>query len=280
MECCRGDGKEGQKLRWSLQRIEIVAAGVVLVLLLVWLGSVGVWSGRGDDTKIQEVKEEVVRGQIPKQLDMTRGLLGGTEKEYLYYTGRGEGVKKEPEEIVVAIDAGHGGADDGCVRKGVKEKEVNLDIAKKVQSKLQTMGYQVVLVREEDEFMTLSKRVKVAKKAHADVYVSIHQNSSDVWKARGVEAYYSGQFAKEDSQRLAQLLHEQVLSNTGANKRSIYEWEEFHVIRESVMPSCLIETGFLTNASERQRLADASYQEKIADGIASGIDLYFHPETE
>lgn len=257
-----------------------MAAGVVLVLLLVWLGSVGVWSGRGDDAEIQEVKEEVVRGQIPKQLDMTRGLLGGTEKEYLYYTGRGEGVKKEPEEIVVAIDAGHGGADDGCVRKGVKEKEVNLDIAKKVQSKLQTMGYQVVLVREEDEFMTLSKRVKVAKKAHADVYVSIHQNSSDVWKARGVEAYYSGQFAEEDSQRLAQLLHEQVLSSTGANKRSIYEWEEFHVIRESVMPSCLIETGFLTNASERQRLADASYQEKIADGIASGIDLYFHPETE
>ena len=267
-------------MKWSIRRVEIVAAGVVLVLLLVWMGSAAVWSGRGDAMGEKRREEEVLRGQIPNRMDLARGLLGGTEKEYRYYTGRERGVEREPGEIVVAIDPGHGGADDGCVRRGVKEKDVNLEIAKKVQSKLLGMGYQAVLVREDDEFMTLSKRVKAAKRVHADVYVSIHQNSSDISKAKGVEAYYSGQFAKEDSQRLAELLHEQVLLATGANKRSIYEWEEFHVIRESVMPSCLIETGFLTNVSERQRLADDSYQEKIADGIASGIDLYFQPEAE
>ncbi len=265
-------------MKWSLQKIEITVAAVVLVILLVWMGSAGVWSANGEIA--EEEDKQVFREQIAVKMDVTKGLLGGTEKEYIYYTGLEGGAKKAPDEIVIAIDAGHGGADDGCVRRGVKEKEVNYKIAEKVQKKLMGLGYQVVMVRESDTFMTLTKRVKVARRAHADIYVSIHQNSSDITSARGVEAYYSGQNAKEDSKRLAELLHAQVLQETGANKRSIYEWEEFHVIRESVMPSCLIETGFLTNASERYRLSDDSYQEKIAEGIVSGIQQYFNPETE
>lgn len=256
-----------------------MVAAVVLVVLLVLMGSAGVWSANKEMAEEEEDKQ-IFREQIAVQIDTTKGLLGGTEKEYTYYTGREGGIKRAPEDIVIAIDAGHGGADDGCVRRGVKEKEVNYEIAEKVQKKLMGLGYQVVMVRESDTFMTLIKRVKVARRAHADIYVSIHQNSSDITGARGVEAYYSGQNAKEDSKRLAELLHAQVLQETGANKRSIYEWEEFHVIRESVMPSCLIETGFLTNASERYRLSDDSYQEKIAEGIVSGIQKYFNPETE
>lgn len=250
----------------------------MLILLLVWMGSAGKWYASGSDE--EEIEEAFFQELIADQMDHTKGLLGGTEKEYQYYTGRERGVKKEPQEIVVAIDPGHGGKDNGCVRRGVSEKEVNLKIAMKVKERLEEMGYQVVLTREEDEKISLTERVRVARRAHADIFVSIHQNSSDISGARGVEAYYSGKCAKEDSERLAKLLHEQVLSETGANKRTVYEWEEFLVVRESVMPACLIETGFLTNASERQRLADASYQGKIADGIASGIDEYFHPETE
>ena len=96
-------------MKWSLQKIEITVAAVVLVILLVWMGSAGVWSANGEIA--EEEDKQVFREQIAVKMDVTKGLLGGTEKEYIYYTGLEGGAKKAPDEIVIAIDAGHGGED-------------------------------------------------------------------------------------------------------------------------------------------------------------------------
>ena len=109
--------------------------------------------------------------------------------------------------------------------------------------------------------------------------MSIHQNSSDLYRVNGLEIYYSAQNAQADSKRLAELIHKDVLLDTGVKARSIFEWENIRVIREVSMPSCLIETGFLTNGAERRKLADPSYQQSLANGIAKGIDQYFSPEV-
>lgn len=204
-------------------------------------------------------------------------LLGG---HYTYYAGPTGSVTKEPEEILVVIDPGHGGRDDGCVKRGVKEKELNFSIAVGVKERLEAMGYQVVLTRDSDCALSLKERVKTAKEAHADIYVSIHQNSSELSRVNGMELYYSAQNAEADSRRLAELIQTHAIQNTGAEARAVFEWEELYVIRESLMPSCLIETGFLTNEKERNRLKTSEYQSRIAEGIVSGIDGYFRPEPD
>ncbi len=215
--------------------------------------------------------------QIPLQAEYVMAGFAFTGGYDSYYAGPTEGVVKEPEEIRIALDPGHGGVDDGCVKGGILEKDLNLSIAIGVKERLEEMGYQVILTRDSDCGLSLKERVKLAKKAHADIYVSIHQNSSELSNVNGIELYYSAQNAGDDSRRLAERIQEQAIQDTGANARSIFEWEELYVIRESAMPSCLIETGFLTNAKERGRLKTSEYQGRIADGIVAGIDQYFNP---
>ena len=201
------------------------------------------------------------------------------ETEEGYYAGPVGGIVKKPEEITVVLDPGHGGLDNGCARGGVQEKDINLSISLKVQQQLQQMGYQVVMTRNTDEALSLGERIQTAEEARGDIYVSIHQNSSDLYRVNGLEIYYSAQNAQADSKRLAELIHKDVLLDTGVKARSIFEWENIRVIREVSMPSCLIETGFLTNGAERRKLADPSYQQSLANGIAKGIDQYFNPEV-
>lgn len=188
-----------------------------------------------------------------------------------------EEVSKIP---LVVIDPGHGGEDDGCSRDGILEKEVNLQLALLLAEKLQELGYQTALTREDNETArTLEERVQLAEEWGGDIYVSIHQNACDEKEAsvEGIETWYCG--SVEDSRRLAQLVHKGALSGSGAQDRELWESEELYVIREASMPSCLVETAFLSNRGERERICDPAYQEKLAAGIAQGIELYFHPKT-
>lgn len=187
---------------------------------------------------------------------------------------------KAPEDTVIVIDPGHGGMDDGCVRQKVLEKEVNLEIAEAVKIRLEELGYQVVFTREDDSTgLSLEERVEFAQREGADAYISIHQNAWETKDVNGMETWYSVQNEGENSKRLAQLVQMYAVQQTGAKDRGVMEEEELYVIRESTMPSCLIETGFLSNDKERQNLTSAEYQDKLADGIAGGIDLFFQPKT-
>lgn len=190
-------------------------------------------------------------------------------------------VVKERPDILVALDPGHGGADEGCSRQEILEKDVNLQIAKAVESRLLAMGYQVMFTRDDDTSLTLDQRVELANAAGADAYISIHQNaceeqSSDI---SGIETWYNEEKGEQGSKRLAQLIHNDVILCTEARDRQVIADDTLRVIRETNMPACLVETGFLSNGKEREKLCSEEYQERIAEGIVSGIDLYFFPKT-
>lgn len=184
-----------------------------------------------------------------------------------------------PSDIVIVLDPGHGGEDEGCSRNGVLEKDVNLEIAKAVQTQLKEKGYQVVLTRETDQAYTTKERVHLANSLDGDLYVSIHQNACEETEPEGMEVWYCGKGKGEESKRLAKLIQKYAGQSCGANIREISETDSLYVIRESKMPSCLVETGFLSNPAERHKLTDPEYQKQIAEGIAEGIDLYFYPKT-
>lgn len=209
---------------------------------------------------------------------------------------------KRNDEIVVLLDPGHGGEDEGCSRQGVLEKDVNLQIGKAVRTRLLELGYQVVMTREEDKDLTLEQRVEFANQEAADIFVSIHQNASEGKDPKGVELWYyakeaaesasgdiqgeetAGETASEErrveeSRHLAVLLNKFTQESTGAKERELCTSQNLVVLRETKMPSCLIETGFLSNPEERAKLTNPEYQDQIAAGIVSGIDLYFHPKT-
>lgn len=179
----------------------------------------------------------------------------------------------------IAIDPGHGGEDEGCSQKDVLEKEINLELALLLEENLQELGFETILIRKDDTQMTLQERVQCAQDAKADIYVSIHQNSCEgknTDSVSGIETWYCGD--SRGSRRLAQLVHKGAVEKTGARDREVKETDELYVVRETAIPSCLIETGFLTNGEERQALASPEYQKKLAEGIAQGIDLFFNPK--
>lgn len=188
-------------------------------------------------------------------------------------------IVREPGVPVIIVDAGHGGVDNGCSREGILEKDINLSIAKLVQGKLEGLGYQVIMIRDDDTYIEKEDRVKFANESGADIYVSIHQNASEDTGVSGMEVWYEGTDGQRDNKRLAQLIQQQTVKSTGALERELKGDADFHVTGETNMPACLVETGFLSNADERAKLITPEYQEQIASGIVQGIDYYFQPKT-
>lgn len=188
-------------------------------------------------------------------------------------------TSRQPQNITIILDPGHGGEDEGCSRAGVLEKDVNLEIAKAAGAKLEERGYKVVYTRTGDEDVTTESRVKKANVLKGDLYISIHQNACETTEPEGMEVWYCNDRYGAESERLARLFQRYIVQETGSRSRELSETENLYVIRESNMPSCLIETGFLSNAAERRKLTDPEYQGLIAEGIANGVDLYFYPKT-
>lgn len=186
---------------------------------------------------------------------------------------------KQPQNITIVLDPGHGGEDEGCSRADVMEKDLNLEIAKAAGEKLREMGYRVVYTRSGDEGVTTEERVEKANALEGDLYVSIHQNACEMPEPEGMEVWYCDDRYGKESERLARLLQKYIVQETGVRGRELSETDTLYVIRESDMPSCLIETGFLSNAGERKKLTDPEYREKIAAGIADAVELYFYPKT-
>lgn len=184
----------------------------------------------------------------------------------------------ETERIIV-IDPGHGGVDGGCAFADVQEKDINREIAWAVRRKLINMGYKVELARKGDDYVDKLDRVEAANRQNALLYVSIHQNSCEVDSVAGIETWYDDNNTAGDSKRLALLIQQETVRATGAVGRELVSDSELCVLNKSNMPSCLIETGFLSNKEERDKLSTEEYRDQVAEGIAKGIDLYLNPKT-
>ena len=178
----------------------------------------------------------------------------------------------QPREYYkVFIDAGHGGSDPGALGFGYRESDLNLQIAKKIESKLKSRGIDVKMSRTSDIYYSLSERAEMANDYGADAFVSIHQNSAESTSANGIETYYNRN--KEEDKPLSNDIQTQVINKTGATNRGVKN-AEFTVLVKSNMISALVECGFISNESEVKNLSDSDYQDKLATGIADGIENY------
>jgi N-acetylmuramoyl-L-alanine amidase len=172
-------------------------------------------------------------------------------------------------EILVVVDAGHGGHDPGAEVSAVREKDLNLTLALLVARKAQGIrGLRVVLTRSTDTYVDLVERVKMAEALGAALYLSIHANYHRDPKVCGIETWVDTN-AGQESQRLAECVQRAVVSAVGGADRGVRRQTLY--LRHTSLPAALVEVGFLSCPSERKKLLDPAYQERIAEGILQGI---------
>ncbi len=170
----------------------------------------------------------------------------------------------------VIIDAGHGGTDVGATSGGIYEKDITLDISKRVEKLLNQKGYQVVMTRPNDTYVSLQDRVTISEKNDPDIFVSIHVNSSVRPEITGVETHYYHQ----ESMALAQTVHSSLASAVQSPNRGLFK-SKFYVINHTTVPAILVEIGFISNSGEREQLVGEKRKQATAKAIADGVENYF-----
>ena len=169
--------------------------------------------------------------------------------------------------ITVVIDAGHGGFDRGGIPgQRVSEKDMTLDVARRLKSVLTASGYRVVMTRDGDVFVPLGTRCSIANSNRNAIFVSVHFNSATRGGASGIETY----FYSRESLPLASAIHHYVAGGAPSENRGVRR-RGYFVLRRTNMPSVLVECGFLTNPTEAAYAQNASYRQKLAEAIAAGV---------
>ncbi|WP_144483698.1 cell wall-binding repeat-containing protein [Bacillus safensis] len=174
----------------------------------------------------------------------------------------------------IFIDPGHGAQDAGAIGNGLLEKNINLEVALKLQSRLHQAGALTVMSRTSDTFDSLQTRVSKGAQASADIFISIHANANDNSRANGTEAYYDTTYAAANSIKLAQKVQPRMVSALGTRDRGV-KTAGFYVIKYSKMPSILLETGFVTSPIDASILKSSAAKDRLASGIATGVSNYF-----
>ena len=212
----------------------------------------------------------------------------------------------------IVIDPGHGGHDPGTMSRTLREKDLVLDISRRVTKILEGQNFDVLMTRSNDVFIPLEERTAIANSKGADLFVSIHVNASRSSRPRGTETYYLNLATTPDAEEVAarenavntrrlgelQNLLQQVMNNSkitesrelashvqGSMAVDLFDSKKdarnrgvktapFYVLLGAQVPSVLIEVAYLSNRKDEQLLADASYRQKIAKSIATGIRSY------
>lgn len=182
----------------------------------------------------------------------------------------GVGPERRYPMKTVILDAGHGKKDSGAVGATKKlEKNFNLSMVLKINELLKkNPEINVILTRSTDVFVELVDRAKIANKAGADVFLSIHANAGGT-DARGSETLYT----KEIDKAFATTIHKYLMAATGLADRKCRS-QNLSVCRNTQMPAALIEPGFLTNPAEEELLFNEEFQNKLAVAMAQGICEY------
>lgn len=187
---------------------------------------------------------------------------------------------------VVVIDPGHGGNDPGKVGvSGVLEKEINLQIAKKLQMLLEAEDVTVVLTREDDaglykesdrnkKVADMRARCALITELQPDLVISIHQNSYHEESVKGGQCFYHT--ASKEAEELAELIQEQFRKMDETNNRQIQANRSYYLLKKTSVPTVIAECGFLSNREEEGKLTQESYQEQLAWGIHLAILKYLN----
>ena len=183
--------------------------------------------------------------------------------------------KVETKSDVVIIDAGHGGDDPGKVGvNGALEKDINLQIAKRVETYLEKNGIQVIMTREEDvaeesKRGDMEKRVSLINEVKPIITVSIHQNSYSDAGVKGAQVFYYTN--SEMSKQAASMMQEQLRTVDSENTRQIKSNDTFYMLKKTEGPIIIVECGFLSNPNEAEKLVTEQYQQQMAEVIGKGI---------
>lgn len=176
----------------------------------------------------------------------------------------------------IVIDPGHGGKDPGAVSPtGLQEKDVNLNVAREVASQLSDRGVDVTLVRDDDTFVELNERAALANQKEADLFVSIHADSSKNSNAAGYTVYM-----RRGGSRKNRSLAEAVIEGmgaTGMENRGVRE-ADYRVLDRTRCPAILVELGFLSNRGEAKKLGDRNRQNEMAEYIVRGIEGFLRAQ--
>lgn len=193
------------------------------------------------------------------------------------------------KNMVVVIDAGHGGNDPGAVVSGISEEKINLDIALKLRRLIEQSGGIAITIREDDRGLytegrnnnkkreDLKNRHDIINNSGADVFVSIHLNSFPIPKYYGAQTFY--QKGDEKGRVLAETIQKELLNVLDrGNNRVAKTIDDVYIMKNNKIPGALVECGFLSNEIELQLLQQDHYQEKIAWCIFAAIVKYFEGE--
>lgn len=174
----------------------------------------------------------------------------------------------------VAIDPGHGGADNGAYYGGIAEKTINLDIAKKVKNILEKYDITVYMTRTTDITTSLESRTALANNVRADLFISIHSNAVARSDIQGTEILYKENWLKKDgvtNKVLAGTLSTTVSQYASTYRRGIINRTNLYVLNRTNMPAALVEVGYMTNSADLAKLKNSTFRQNAAEGIAQGI---------
>ncbi len=212
----------------------------------------------------------------------------------------------------IVIDPGHGGKDPGAIGKsGLQEKEVVLDISRRLKKLLEQRGHRIIMTRSDDTFIPLSDRTQIANSRGADLFVSIHANAHPKRSTKGMQVYLLGKATDaearataarengEDESQMADLdqifndmaldfrinhsislayqTHDAFLRTVGKRYTVVdlgVKRAPFYVLMKSTMPGILAEVSFISNPQEEARLKKAAYRQSIAEALARGVERY------
>ena len=203
----------------------------------------------------------------------SNGISGYVHKTYLHLMNtKGSTMQNR----IIVLDAGHGGSDPGATNGSVHEKDVVLDVTKRLQLLLEQAGAKVILTRNRDTFVSLNERPNIAVRNFGELFISIHTNSHGNTTALGAETYYNSNLNTNLSEEisLAKYINNEIVSNASMVNRGV-KYGNLAVIRSIEMPAILVELGFLSNPSDFEKLTSNEYLQIFAQSIYNGIESFY-----